>query len=315
MKNLIFLLCCISLLAFSCNKGGTSTAIKSVDKLVNFEDSVSYNLGLQISEFYKRAGIDIAPNQLIKAIKDGQAGNAMMTTQDVEAYMQKFDREFRGRQQQQKPITDADPLKTVNMDTVSYCLGTSVTEVVGKADLKINTDAIYQACQDFYAEGKTPLLDKASQQQVNVKFSQIVQEATAKETMEANKELIAAGEKYLAENGAKEGVVTLPNGLQYKIIQDATGPKPTATNTVKVHYAGRLIDGSEFDSSIKRGTPSEFPLNRVIQGWTQGIQLMSPGAKYQFTIPYQLAYGINGKPGSIPPAATLIFDVELLEIL
>lgn len=306
MKNLTFLLCCIAILSFSCNSGTTSTAMKGVDKLTSFEDSMSYNLGLQLCGFYKRAGINITPNQLVQAIKDGQSGSPMMNDQDIEAYMMKFEQEFRGRQQ--RPITEADPLTTVNMDTISYCLGVSVTDAVEKTDIKINTDAIFQACNDFYTEGKTPLLDEATQQKVGAQFNQIVQEA-------ASKDAIEAGQKYMAENGAKEGVVTLPNGLQYEIIKDASGPKPVATSKVKVHYEGRFVDGTVFDSSIKRGTPSEFGLNQVIKGWTEGIPLMSPGAKFQFTIPYQLAYGINGKPGSIPPASTLIFDVELIEIV
>jgi FKBP-type peptidyl-prolyl cis-trans isomerase FklB len=123
-----------------------------------------------------------------------------------------------------------------------------------------------------------------------------------------------ANAKFLEENKTKEGVVTLPSGLQYKVIKEGTGAKPTATETVKVNYVGTTIDGQEFDSSIKRGEPVEFALNAVIPGWTVGIQLMSVGAKYQLFIPYNLAYGAQGSPG-IPPFATLIFDVDLHEIV
>ncbi|MCB1157821.1 MAG: FKBP-type peptidyl-prolyl cis-trans isomerase [Leptospiraceae bacterium] len=123
----------------------------------------------------------------------------------------------------------------------------------------------------------------------------------------------AAGEKFLTENKGKEGVKVTPSGLQYKVIKEGSGAKPTATNTVKVHYVGTLIDGSEFDSSYKRGQPAVFPLNGVIPGWTEGLQLMTVGSKYKFFIPSHIAYGERG-PGKIGPNSTLIFDVELISI-
>ena len=123
------------------------------------------------------------------------------------------------------------------------------------------------------------------------------------------------GEAFLKENSTKEGVKTTASGLQYKVLKEGTGKSPQAADTVEVHYQGTLLDGTEFDSSIKRGQPAEFPLNRVIPGWTEGVQLMKEGAKYQFTIPSKLAYGERGTPGGpIPPNATLIFEVELISI-
>ena len=123
------------------------------------------------------------------------------------------------------------------------------------------------------------------------------------------------GEAFLAENAKKEGVKTTASGLQYKVLKEGTGKSPQATDTVQVHYKGTLLDGTEFDSSIKRGQPAEFPLNRVIPGWTEGVQLMKEGAKYQFTIHPKLAYGERGTPGGpIPPNSTLIFEVELIAI-
>ncbi|MDR2086333.1 MAG: FKBP-type peptidyl-prolyl cis-trans isomerase [Dysgonamonadaceae bacterium] len=121
--------------------------------------------------------------------------------------------------------------------------------------------------------------------------------------------------KFLDDNKSKEGVITLPSGLQYKVITEGKGPKPTASDKVKVDYVGTTIDGKEFDNSIKTGKPAEFSLGSVIRGWTEGIQLMPVGSKYTLYIPYDLAYGEQGRPGSIPPFATLIFDVELHEIV
>ncbi|MCI7310772.1 MAG: FKBP-type peptidyl-prolyl cis-trans isomerase, partial [Prevotella sp.] len=125
----------------------------------------------------------------------------------------------------------------------------------------------------------------------------------------------AEGEKYLAENAKKEGVVVLPSGLQYQVLQEGTGKKPKATDQVKCHYEGMLVDGTMFDSSVQRGEPATFPLNGVIAGWTEGLQLMAEGAKYRFFIPYHLGYGEHGAGASIPPFAALVFDVELIEVI
>jgi len=123
------------------------------------------------------------------------------------------------------------------------------------------------------------------------------------------------GKQFLEENAKKEGVVTTASGLQYKVIREGDGAKPTASDEVEVHYRGTLIDGTEFDSSYKRGQPLTFPLSRVIAGWTEGVQRMPIGSKYEFYIPYNLAYGEKGAGGLIPPFAALIFEVELLRIL
>jgi len=132
--------------------------------------------------------------------------------------------------------------------------------------------------------------------------------------MKMSGEAKTAGEQFLAENAKREGVKTTASGLQYEVLEATIGQKPKATDTVRVHYEGTLIDGTVFDSSYKRGESIAFPLNGVIKGWTEGLQLMSVGSKYKFFIPYQLAYGERGAGGSIPPYAALIFTVELLGI-
>ena len=132
--------------------------------------------------------------------------------------------------------------------------------------------------------------------------------------MKVSGEAKAAGEQFLAENAKREGVKTTASGLQYEVLEATIGQKPKATDTVRVHYEGTLIDGTIFDSSYQRGEPIEFPLNGVIKGWTEGLQLMPVGSKYKLFIPYNLGYGERGAGASIPPYATLIFTVELLEI-
>ena len=125
----------------------------------------------------------------------------------------------------------------------------------------------------------------------------------------------AEGEAFLAENAKKEGVKVTASGLQYEVLSEGTGKQPVAADTVRVHYTGKLLDGTVFDSSVERGEPAEFGLTQVIAGWTEGLQLMKTGSKFRFFIPANLAYGEHGAGGSIPPQATLIFDVELLAVL
>ena len=141
-----------------------------------------------------------------------------------------------------------------------------------------------------------------------------LQQFEEKAAMAASADAIAEGEKYQEENKAKDGVKVTDSGLQYEVISEGDGPKPAATDTVSVHYVGTLLNGKEFDSSVARGQPAEFPLNGVIPGWTEGLQLMNTGSKYRFVIPSALAYGERGAGADIGPGETLIFEVELLEI-
>ena len=144
---------------------------------------------------------------------------------------------------------------------------------------------------------------------------QIVNTFLQKQQEEMGKAVREDGERFLAENAKKEGVTVLPSGLQYTVIKEGNGAKPLATDRVKCHYEGTLPNGTIFDSSYKRGEPAVFPLNGVIAGWTEGVQLMNEGAKYRFFIPYHLAYGERGAGQAIPPYAALVFDVELIEVV
>ena len=192
------------------------------------------------------------------------------------------------------------------MDKVSYALGMSIGRQLQQMNAaEVNVDDFAQAIKDVFAS-KTSLTDSEAQQAVQDFFQR-----KAEEQAGAAK---AEGEAFLAENAKKEGVVSLPSGLQYQVLREGDGRKPAATDQVECHYEGTLINGQVFDSSYQRGQTATFGLNQVIAGWTKGLQLMQEGAKYRFFIPYHLAYGERGAGQSIPPFATLIFDVELVKV-
>lgn len=201
------------------------------------------------------------------------------------------------------------------MDKVSYALGLGIGRQLSQmgAD-NLDIDDFAKAIKDILSGNEPAVGDAEAQTLVKDFFEkqEAKQRAAAAEKFKDTKE---KGEKYLAENAKKEGVVTLPSGLQYQIIKEGNGRKPKATDKVKCHYEGMLIDGTLFDSSIQRGEPATFPLNGVIAGWTEGLQLMQEGAKYRFFIPYNLGYGKHGAGASIPPFAALVFDVELIEVI
>ncbi len=201
------------------------------------------------------------------------------------------------------------------MDKVSYALGLGIGRQLAQMGATgLDIDDFATAIKDVLAGAELKIADREAQTIVQEFFRQ--QEAKANAAMaEKGKKAKAEGEQYLADNAGKEGVVTLPSGLQYKVLKEGNGRKPKATDKVKCHYEGFLIDGTVFDSSIQRGEPAVFPLNQVIAGWTEGLQLMQEGAKYRFFIPYHLGYGERGAGASIPPFATLVFDVELIEVV
>ena len=201
------------------------------------------------------------------------------------------------------------------MDKVSYALGLGIGRQLAQMGAsELNIDDFAAAIKDVIAGNELKVSNREAQTIVQDYFRKQEEKLNA-ERAEKGKVAKAEGEKYLAENAKKEGVVTLPSGLQYMVLKEGNGKKPKATDQVKCHYEGFLIDGTVFDSSIQRGEPAVFPLNQVIAGWTEGLQLMQEGAKYRFFIPYILGYGEGGAGASIPPYAALILDVELIEVL
>ena len=201
------------------------------------------------------------------------------------------------------------------MDKVSYALGLGIGQQLAQMGAsELNIDDFAQAIKDVIAGNELKVKHQDAQKIVQEFFATQEQKIN-QQRQEAGKAHKEAGEKYLAENSKKDGVVTLASGLQYQVLKEGNGKKPSAKDTVKCHYEGTLIDGTVFDSSYQRGEPATFPLQQVIAGWTEGLQLMQEGAKYRFFIPYRLAYGEGGAGASIPPFAALIFDVELIQVV
>lgn len=201
------------------------------------------------------------------------------------------------------------------MNKLSYALGLGIGRQLAQMGAEdLNIDDFSQAIKDILTGKEPQVSDQEAQKLVTTFFEEqeAKQRAAAAEKYKDNKE---KGEAWLANKAMEEGVVALPSGLMYQVLNEGSGKKPTAEDTVECHYEGRLIDGTVFDSSYKRGESATFPLNGVIAGWTEGVQLMSEGAKYRFFIPYQLAYGERGAGQAIPPFAALVFDVELIKVL
>jgi FKBP-type peptidyl-prolyl cis-trans isomerase FklB len=193
------------------------------------------------------------------------------------------------------------------LDSVSYSLGVNIGENIKKQFENINLDNFEAGIKDVLEkELETKISDNQAQAIINSYFS--------KKQKKESESMIEEGANYLQENAKKEGVTTLPSGLQYEVINDGTGPMPTIEDNVTTHYHGTLIDGTVFDSSVDRGEPASFPVGGVIKGWTEALQLMSVGSKWKLYVPYDLAYGERGAGAQIGPYSTLIFEVELISI-
>jgi FKBP-type peptidyl-prolyl cis-trans isomerase len=203
-------------------------------------------------------------------------------------------------------------LKT-DKDKTSYSMGVDMARTFKRLGIDLDVDVFAQAMKDELAGKKLLMSDADMKKQMDTLQAKIKEKQmeAVKATAEENKK---AGEAFLAENKTKKGVVTLPSGLQYKILKEGTGKKPTANDTVECNYRGTLINGTEFDSSYKRGKPATFKVSGVIAGWKEALQLMPVGSKWELFIPPNLAYGAQGAPPLIGPNATLIFEVELLAI-
>jgi FKBP-type peptidyl-prolyl cis-trans isomerase FklB len=212
------------------------------------------------------------------------------------------------------PRTPAVLTLKTQKDKASYAIGLNIGKSMKKDAVDIDPSILLRGLKDGLAGGKPLLTDDEARASMVALQADLRKKQEEKMLVqgEANKK---TGETFLAENKTKDGVVTLPSGLQYKVLTEGTGPKPKATDTVVCNYKGTLLDNTEFDSSYKRGQPATFPVSGVIKGWTEALQLMSVGSKWQLFIPSELAYGARGGPGGgIGPNATLVFEVELMSI-
>ena len=199
------------------------------------------------------------------------------------------------------------------MDSVSYSIGANIGRSFKADNLDLNPQLVLQGMIDKMKDSTTILTDE-QMSQVMASFQQLMQEKKQKDFLAKSQANTAKGQEFLDKNKSAEGVQVTESGLQHKVLKEGTGKSPNAKDTVKVHYHGTLLDGTVFDSSVERGEPIEFPLNRVIPGWTEGLQLMKEGGKSILYIPSELAYGARGQGETIGPNETLIFEVELLEV-
>lgn len=213
------------------------------------------------------------------------------------------------------PAFAEDPVVTLKdqTQTNSYSIGMSLGNIWKAQELNVDLDMMRKGITDAMSGGKTLLTEAEARAALNVMQQEVRTRLETKRKAQGEQNKIE-GEAFLKSNATNAGVVTLPSGLQYKIITEGTGETPRSNDTVTVNYRGRLIDGTEFDSSFSRNQPATFALNRVIKGWTEGMQLMKVGSKFELYLPSNLAYGETGSGMKIPPNTTLIFEVELLSI-
>lgn len=202
---------------------------------------------------------------------------------------------------------------TTDAQKFGYAIGVDLGRSLQPVKASVDVEALKKGLDDVYSGGQ-PKMDDAAREAIKNTVAKKLQEDQMKQRMEQSKKSQEEGEKYLADNAKKSGVKTTASGLQYEVITEGKGAHPTAQDKVTVHYKGTLINGETFDSSYDRGQPVSFPLANVIPGWTEGVQLMTPGSKYKFTIPSKLAYGERGAGVKIGPNSTLVFEVELLSV-
>lgn len=199
------------------------------------------------------------------------------------------------------------------LEKLSYAMGMNMGEYLSHTPVEINREAALAGMRDFFAgSARLSAEDYAAAMQTLRSRMQQAAQGQAEQLASAN---AAAEKKFMAENAARKEVSVTPSGLQYEVVKQGNGAKPSATDRVRVHYTGTFLDGREFDSSVRRGEPAEFGVNQVISGWTEALQMMPVGSRYRLYIPARLAYGERGAGQAIPPNAALIFDVELLDIL
>ena len=292
---------------------GTAASAQDKTVLTTERDKASYMVGTDIGNSIAPVGPDLDMAAFEKAIRNAFAGGQpLITPAEAQATGKALMARIGARSGQ--PAADGK-VPEIGKDKVGLLVGTDVGRSLAPIHEEIDLAIFLQAVRTTVAKGKL-LLSEEELNTVRQAFSQKVQaqmQAKADAASEKNK---TAGTEFLAKNKTAKGVFTTGSGLQYMVLRQGAGQRPRATDKVRVNYHGTLLDGTVFDSSYDRGQPTEFGLNQVIQGWTEGLTMMPVGAKYRFWIPADLAYGAKGTPGGpVGPNSTLVFDVELLAIL
>ncbi len=296
MKNFLFL-ALIAMISFTACKTDPESSKSAAD--YSPVDNASYALGVNYGKNFKKDSLMVDFARMEKAMADVvKKGDIEMQDADMQQTLRSY---------------FVDSIKPDN-DKFSYALGFSIAKNLTQQGFDaMNLDEFKKGREDFM-EGKSTRFELTQLDSVIGAYQKSQMEVVKAKRAEEAKKALAAGVAFLAENAKKEGVKTTASGLQYKVIKEGTGKKPKATDRVTVHYVGKLIDGTTFDSSVDRGEPATFGLSQVIKGWTEGVQLMKEGAKYKFFIPTELAYGENSPP-AIPGNSALVFDVELIKVL
>ena len=287
-----------------------STAEPESPPLATDRAKASYMVGMDVGASLRRFGPTLDMATFERSFRNSLAGNAPLL--DEATMRATTEALMAGGAQQLPPGT---PLPGIDPVNAGLAAGIGVGASLAPIREEIDLDVVMQALRTVVAGG-TPLLGESEYQQVRASFGQRMQARAQAEAAALGARNAQEGAAFLAANKTRPGVFTTGSGLQYTVLESGSGPRPKATDTVRVHYRGTLLDGTEFDSSYSRNAPAEFGLDQVIMGWTEAVALMPVGSKYRFWIPGELAYGAKGTPGGpIGPNATLVFEVELLEIL
>src|SRR5690606_25858049 len=282
---------------------------------VSERDKNSYMVGMDVGNSIRAVGPDLDRQAFLRAVGHAFAGGEPLLSEEeaaalAPALMQRV--AVRGGQRVPGLAPGAEP-PPVDAAKVGLLVGADVGRSLAPIRDELELDMLARGVATVL-DGTPPLLADAEVAALREAFGKRMQERMRTQ-MEAEAQANAtAGAEFLAANREQKGVVTTRSGLQYMVLRQGSGPRPTADSQVRVHYEGRLLDGTVFDSSYERNDPATFGLGQVIAGWTEGLQLMPVGAKYRFWIPAELAYGRAGSPGGIPPNSTLVFDVELLQL-
>ena len=309
MKKLILSggLCVSLLLLFSACGGGAGVGSSST-KFATETDSMSYAIGNFLSQNMKEQGMTLNSEMLEKGFVD-QTKKVGLTNEESRKLIDQFQMEM--MMKQRDPASKDKPFG-FNVDSVSLAIGQDFSFQMETMGMELSGAQFGAGSRDFNS-GNSAMDSLTIKSQVD-KFTADMQAKSMEKAAIEGQANLAAGAAFLAENGKVDGVKTTASGLQYKVLKAGNGKKPKATDKVEVHYEGKLLDGTIFDSSVQRGETITFGLNQVIPGWTEGVQLMGIGSKYRFWIPGNLAYGERGSPPNIGPNAALVFEVELFAI-